>query len=400
MCRRSRRSSRRPNGRCCSPVATSTGGTPKSALVAFAETAKFRCSSTAWAAARSRPITRSRSRAPARSRASEADLVLVAGTPLDFRLGFGRFGDARVVHLCDAPGGIAAARRSRRVHRRRPAPRHSPRSPTRRSAPVAPRLGHAAAGRGTGEARGRKPARSPTSGRRSGRRASTASSRARLDRDAIVIGDGGDFVSYAGKLIDSYEPGTFLDPGPYGCLGMGPGYAPRPGSRTRTGRSSCCSATRGRLRARRLRGARPARRGCRRDRRQQRHLGAREASDAGAVRIRRGRGAAARAFAMTKPSRTLGGNGECIADAERDRARARPHVRDEGRHVVERAHGPGRRVPARRAISPDAVESQRSRRAMHRARARRARGPWPWSAARSSRRRPRDAAEPSPSSCP
>ncbi len=49
--------------------------------------------------------------------------------------------------------------------------------------------------------------------------------RKRLDRDAIVIGDGGDFVSYAGKLVDSYQPGTFLDPGPYGCLGMGPGYA-------------------------------------------------------------------------------------------------------------------------------------------------------------------------------
>ena len=49
--------------------------------------------------------------------------------------------------------------------------------------------------------------------------------RKRLDRDAIVIGDGGDFVSYAGKYVDSYEPGTFLDPGPYGCLGMGPGYA-------------------------------------------------------------------------------------------------------------------------------------------------------------------------------
>ena len=40
-----------------------------------------------------------------------------------------------------------------------------------------------------------------------------------------MIGDGGDFVSYAGKYVDSYEPGTFLDPGPYGCLGMGPGYA-------------------------------------------------------------------------------------------------------------------------------------------------------------------------------
>jgi len=46
-----------------------------------------------------------------------------------------------------------------------------------------------------------------------------------LDRDAIIVGDGGDFVSYAGRMIDSYEPGCWLDPGPYGCLGSGPGYA-------------------------------------------------------------------------------------------------------------------------------------------------------------------------------
>jgi acetolactate synthase-1/2/3 large subunit len=46
-----------------------------------------------------------------------------------------------------------------------------------------------------------------------------------LDRDAIVIGDGGDFVSYAGRVIDSYAPGCWLDPGPFGCLGAGPGYA-------------------------------------------------------------------------------------------------------------------------------------------------------------------------------
>ena len=46
-----------------------------------------------------------------------------------------------------------------------------------------------------------------------------------IDRDAIVIGDGGDFVSYAGRVVDSYEPGCWLDPGPYGCLGAGPGYA-------------------------------------------------------------------------------------------------------------------------------------------------------------------------------
>ena len=46
-----------------------------------------------------------------------------------------------------------------------------------------------------------------------------------LDRDAIVIGDGGDFVSYAGRVVESYEPGCWLDPGPFGCLGSGPGYA-------------------------------------------------------------------------------------------------------------------------------------------------------------------------------
>jgi acetolactate synthase-1/2/3 large subunit len=48
---------------------------------------------------------------------------------------------------------------------------------------------------------------------------------AMIDRDAIVIGDGGDYVSYAGRVIDSYEPGCWLDPGPFGCLGTGAGYA-------------------------------------------------------------------------------------------------------------------------------------------------------------------------------
>jgi acetolactate synthase-1/2/3 large subunit len=46
-----------------------------------------------------------------------------------------------------------------------------------------------------------------------------------LDRDAVVVGDGGDFVSYAGRVIDTYEPGCWMDPGPFGCLGSGPGFA-------------------------------------------------------------------------------------------------------------------------------------------------------------------------------
>ena len=40
-----------------------------------------------------------------------------------------------------------------------------------------------------------------------------------------MIGDGGDFVSYGGKLVDTFTPGCFLDPGPWGCLGSGTGYA-------------------------------------------------------------------------------------------------------------------------------------------------------------------------------
>lgn len=46
-----------------------------------------------------------------------------------------------------------------------------------------------------------------------------------LDRDAVVVIDAGDFGSYAGRVIDSYQPGCWLDSGPFGCLGSGPGYA-------------------------------------------------------------------------------------------------------------------------------------------------------------------------------
>src|SRR5205814_3440856 len=30
---------------------------------------------------------------------------------------------------------------------------------------------------------------------------------------------------FAGRVVDSYKPGCWLDPGPFGCLGSGPGYA-------------------------------------------------------------------------------------------------------------------------------------------------------------------------------
>jgi len=46
-----------------------------------------------------------------------------------------------------------------------------------------------------------------------------------VDPDAIVVGDGGDFISFAGRLIERPEPGLWIDPGPFGCLGSGPAYA-------------------------------------------------------------------------------------------------------------------------------------------------------------------------------
>ena len=46
-----------------------------------------------------------------------------------------------------------------------------------------------------------------------------------LDRDATVIGDGGDIVTFAARVLDINEAGHWLDPGQFGCLGAGSGFA-------------------------------------------------------------------------------------------------------------------------------------------------------------------------------
>lgn len=46
-----------------------------------------------------------------------------------------------------------------------------------------------------------------------------------VDRDATVIGDGGDIVTTAARIMEVYKPGHWLDPGGLGCLGVGTGYA-------------------------------------------------------------------------------------------------------------------------------------------------------------------------------
>jgi acetolactate synthase-1/2/3 large subunit len=46
-----------------------------------------------------------------------------------------------------------------------------------------------------------------------------------LDEDAIVIGDGGDIVATFASLYQPGAPGSWLDPGPFGCLGVGAPFA-------------------------------------------------------------------------------------------------------------------------------------------------------------------------------
>ncbi len=57
-----------------------------------------------------------------------------------------------------------------------------------------------------------------------------------VEDDTIVVGDGGDFVATAAYTLPVRWPGVWMDPGPLGTLGVGPGYAmaarlARPGSR-------------------------------------------------------------------------------------------------------------------------------------------------------------------------
>jgi acetolactate synthase-1/2/3 large subunit len=155
-----------------------------------------------------------------------ADVALVIGVPMDFRLGFGQsFGEETDLVVVD---------------RAEPARAH----PREVSAELYGSIGgvldalRASARGGADTGAWVAELRGVEDEKRAAERAELDDDRAPLhpmrlyrelgevlDRDAIVIGDGGDFVSFAGRVLDSYTPGCWLDPGPFGCLGCGPGYA-------------------------------------------------------------------------------------------------------------------------------------------------------------------------------
>ncbi len=160
----------------------------------------------------------------------EADVALIVGVPLDFRLGFGgSFGDdTKLIQLDSAPSPLEAARQPEVAL-----------AGDVVATLAAIREGAVSAGADPGSTRGWVTAlRTAEDSKRAAERDDFDDDRAPLhplrvyrelgevlERNAIVIGDGGDFVSYAGRVIETYEPGCWMDPGPYGCLGAGPGQA-------------------------------------------------------------------------------------------------------------------------------------------------------------------------------
>jgi acetolactate synthase-1/2/3 large subunit len=155
---------------------------------------------------------------------SGADVVVVIGTPLDFRLGFGDFGDAQVVHIVDA-----ASQKATHV-----TPAVAPAGDLRTilsglADHVGDREDHTEwiemlrAAENKARARDAEAMAADTDPIKPAR--VYGELRRVLARDAVTIGDGGDFVSYAGRYLEPAMPGTWLDPGPYGCLGTGMGYA-------------------------------------------------------------------------------------------------------------------------------------------------------------------------------
>jgi len=160
----------------------------------------------------------------------QADVVLVLGAPLDFRLGYGRpptfAEDARVCMVDCDPEELG------------------------RNRPLAVGInGHI--GRVLGQVTAALPA--GTAARFAAWRARVAAreqeAHERLEAhcgaddvpvshyrwaaeiarhvtpDTIVVGDGGDVVGCAAKIVRLQRPGQWLDPGPFGCLGVGPPFA-------------------------------------------------------------------------------------------------------------------------------------------------------------------------------
>ena len=162
----------------------------------------------------------------ARSQAlEEADVVCVVGTPLDFRLRYGRFGPGKLVHVHGDPRELGRNR-------------VPDAAVVGDCAAVLESLAEALATPGDGRARWLDRLREAEAGWWDAHRSQIESDASPvhhyrlgreldrvLDPGTVVIGDGGDVVAAVSRVLRVHRPGHWLDPGPFGCLGVGPGYA-------------------------------------------------------------------------------------------------------------------------------------------------------------------------------
>ena len=160
---------------------------------------------------------------------SDADVVLTVGRRLDFQLAFGSpavFGEARFVRIGDVPGELRDNRRGA------VAICASPAAALRALLAVAGNrhpavdqnwAGKLRSGHGERAAKLRKSMAAAAEGK-DGRlhpNKVLAAIQDRLDASAIVINDGGDFLAF-GRV--GLSASTMLDPGPFGCIGVGVPY--------------------------------------------------------------------------------------------------------------------------------------------------------------------------------
>ncbi|MHB8584353.1 MAG: thiamine pyrophosphate-binding protein [Thermoplasmatota archaeon] len=157
----------------------------------------------------------------------EADLVVNLGGPWDFRLGFGEDinPQAKVIHADVAPARVGAVRAADLPIAGDLA------SVARGIASRLPPVSESASGVGKAwlsrlldeEARKRAAMRDglesdakPIHALRLARELAAA-----VDEKTIVIGDGGNVVALAAKVVPAPRPGSWMDPGPFGTLGVG-----------------------------------------------------------------------------------------------------------------------------------------------------------------------------------
>lgn len=155
------------------------------------------------------------------------DLVIVVGTPLDFRVGYGAGINqaARIVQIDRNPAVVA---QNRAVAAAILGDARSVLGQLSDAADAAPDE----RGAWVAEVRAAEDKKtadlmvhatndgSPINHYRLGRAIAEA-----IDDDTIVIGDGGDCVALGSKVIPRSRMGTWMDPGPLGCLGIGAPFA-------------------------------------------------------------------------------------------------------------------------------------------------------------------------------